>query len=333
MSTPMNDHLVRANPGVIQKGRGVTKRETPMNKQTNSFVSILAQPTRRKFLVGASAAAILPSLGASPSMAERRRSIDLSALEARHGGRIGVCAEGLDRRVDWRAGERFAYCSTFKLFLAACMLERVQNGQERLDRPVPVAASDMVMHGPITEPAIGSTLTIEELCKATVEVSDNPAANILIREMGGLETWRAWYRSIDDQVTRVDRYETELNSAVPDDPRDTTTPEQFVANLDTVLRGTVLSPDHLALLTKWLIETPTGAGRIKAGVPDGYLVAHKTGTGARNTHNNIGMIQTPSGGSILMVVYFTGARDASPEQVDSIVAEATRQSMRALGHG
>lgn len=303
-----------------------------MNKQPNS-ISKLTQQTRRKFLAGASAAAILPSLGTSPAIAERKRSIDLSALEARHGGRIGVCAEGPEGRVDWRADERFAYCSTFKLFLAACMLERVQKGQERLDRPVPVVASDMVMHGPITEPAIGSTLTIEELCKATVEVSDNPAANILIHEIGGLETWQAWYRSIGDEVTRVDRYETELNSAVPGDPRDTTTPEQFVANLDTVLRSTVLSPDHLALLMKWLVETPTGAGRIKAGVPAGYRVAHKTGTGARNTHNNIGMIWAPSGGSILIVVYFTGARDASPEQVDSIVAEATRQSMSVLGHG
>ena len=303
-----------------------------MKQQTNGFVSTLPQPDRRTILAGATATAFLPCLGVSPVIAARTRPIDLSALEARHGGRIGVCAEGPDGRVNWRADERFAYCSTFKLFLAACMFERVQKGQERLDRPVPVAASDMVMHGPITEPAIGSTLTIEELCKATVEVSDNPAANILIREMGGLEKWQEWYRSIGDEVTRVDRFETELNSAVPGDPRDTTTPEQFVVNLDTVLRGTVLSPDHLALLTKWLIETPTGAARIKAGVPSGYPVAHKTGTGARNTHNNIGMIRTPSGGSILMVVFFTGARDASPDQVDAIVAEAARQSMRALGH-
>ncbi|MET0336383.1 MAG: class A beta-lactamase [Caulobacter sp.] len=259
--------------------------------------------------------------------------MDLSALEARHGGRIGLFAEGPVGRVQWRAGERFAYCSTFKLFLAACVLDRVQKGQERLDRPVLVAASDMVMHGPVTEPAIGSTLTIETLCKAIVEVSDNPAANILFREMGGLETLQAWYRSIKDDVTRVDRYETALNSADPGDLRDTTTPEQFAANLAVVMDEGLLSPDHLALLTRWLIETPTGSGRIKAGVPAGYRVAHKTGTGAHNTHNNIAVIQTPSGGSIRMVVYYTEAQDASPEQVDQVVAEATRQSMQALGHG
>lgn len=304
-----------------------------MNHRTSPLLSRPLTFDRRKFLAGVAAASLLPALGASPVAAAGRQTIDLSPLEARYGGRIGLCAEGPDGRVDWRADERFAYCSTFKLFLAACVLERTQNGLERLDRAVPVAASDMVMHAPITGTAVGSTLTIEELCKATVEVSDNPAANILIREMGGLEAWQAWYRAIGDHVTRVDRHETELNSAVPDDPRDTTTPEQFVANLDTVLRGTLLTPDNLALLTKWLIETPTGAGRIKAGVPSGYRVGHKTGTGGRNTHNDIGIIRPPSGSSILMAVYFTGARDASPERLDAIVAEAARQGMRALGHG
>ncbi len=291
----------------------------------------LSGPSRRTFMVGAVATSLLPALGASPAAGADPQTLDLTALEARYGGRIGLCAEGSDARVDWRASERFAYCSTFKLFLAACMLERAQKGLERLDRAVPVMAGDMVMHGPITEPAVGSALSIEELCKAAVEVSDNPAANILIREMGGLEVWRTWYRSIGDQVTRVDRYETELNSAIPDDPRDTTTPKQFVKNLDTVLRGTLLSSDNIALLTKWLIGTPTGAGRIKAGVPSGYRVGHKTGTGARNTHNDIGIIWPPSGPPVLMAVYFTGARDASPEQVDAIMAEATRLSLGALG--
>lgn len=278
------------------------------------------------------AAAFLPTLGVSHSALARPRTIDLTALEARHGGRIGLSAEGDSDRVDWRADERFAYCSTFKLFLAACTLARVQEGQEGLDRAIPVAASDMVTHAPVTGPAVGASLTIEELCKAAVEVSDNPAANILIREMGGLDAWQAWYRSIGDEVTRVDRSEIELNSALPGDDRDTTTPRQFLANLHFVLGRTLLSQDHLALLAKWLIDTPTGAGRIRAGVPRNYTVAHKTGTGGRNTQNDIGMIRPISGPPILMTVFFTDARDASREQVDAIVAEAVRLAMSALGH-
>jgi len=283
---------------------------------------------RRTLISGLGVASVLPlKAWAQPSQA-----VNLAPLEARHGGRLGVCADDGQLHVTWRADERFAYCSTFKLFLAASVLERVQRGLDKLDRAIPISKTDMVPHGPITEPAVGSTLTVEQLCKAAVELSDNPAANLLIREMGGLGSWQDWHRSIGDTVTRVDRNETELNTALPDDPRDTTTPAQYVANLKTVLLGTRLSSAHLALLTKWLIDTPTGAGRIKAGVPSGYRVGHKTGTGARMTYNDIGIVWPPSGAPIRIVVYFTGAREASAAQLDAVVADATRASLQALGH-
>ncbi len=282
---------------------------------------------RRSFLVGAGAALI----GVRHAAAAPSTSLDLRSLEERHGGRLGLFATRESQRVGWRSTERFAFCSTFKLFLAAYVMQTVQQGRDRLDRAVPITAADMVPHGPVTQPAIGRTLTLEELCKAAVEVSDNPAANILIREMGGLAPFQLWYRSIGDQVTSVDRMEIELNSALPGDTRDTTTAEQYVANLDRVVRGNLLSTAHLELLVRWITETPTGAGRIKAAVPAGYTVGHKTGTGARGTHNNIGIIWPPSGPSILICVFFTGAQNATPGAIDAVVADATRQAMKAFG--
>lgn len=282
---------------------------------------------RRSFLLGAGAALV----GAGNAAAAPGTSLDLRSLEARHGGRLGLFATREGQRVGWRSTKRFAFCSTFKLFLAAYVMQTVQHGRDRLDRAVPITPADMVPHGPVTQPAIGRTLTLEELCKAAVEISDNPAANILIREMGGLAAFQQWYRSIGDQVTRVDRMELELNSALPGDMRDTTTAEQYVANLDRVMRGNLLSAAHLQLLVRWITETPTGAGRIKAGVPAGYIVGHKAGTGARGTHNDIGIIWPPSGPSILICVFLTGAQNATPGAIDSIVADATRQAMGALG--
>ncbi len=284
---------------------------------------------RRTLLGGIGAVPLAAILRPGTAMAAPAK-LDLSALESRAGGRIGLCAIDGGNRVAWRPSERFAFCSTFKLFLAAATLERVQRGEERLDRQIPIKTADMVPHAPVTKPAVGGTLPIEALCKATVEISDNPAANILVREMGGLDAWRDWYRSIGDQVTRVDRYEVALNSADPNDHRDTTTPEQYAANLRAVLLGGRLSPGHLALLERWIVDTPTGAGRIKAGVPAGYRVGHKTGTGARGTHNDIGIVWPPAGRPILLAVFLTGAVTAKPEARDAAMAEATRMAMAAL---
>ncbi|MGU3495088.1 class A beta-lactamase [Xanthobacteraceae bacterium A53D] len=321
ISNLTSDHLARG-----MRARylcGTTWRRRPMT--TRSIASFA--PDRRTFLIGAGAVL----LGAGHAAAAPGAGLDLRALEARHGGRLGLSATREGRSVGWRATERFAFCSTFKLFLAAYVMQAVQQGRDRLDRPVPITEADMVAHGPVTKPAVGRTLTLEELCRATVDISDNPAANILIREMGGLSAFQQWYRSIGDQITRCDRMETELNSALPGDERDTTTAAQYVANLDKVLRGNLLSAAHLRLLERWIIETPTGAGRIKAGVPAGCTVGHKTGTGARATYNDIGIIWPPSGPSVLISVFFTGAKDASPGAIDAVVAEATRQAVSALG--
>ncbi len=286
---------------------------------------------RRTVLFGLGAIALGGPLLSRPADAAGSHAVplDLSDLEARHGGRLGVSASRGGARLDWRGGERFAYCSTFKLFLAAATLARVERGEEALDRPVPVTAADVLPHAPVTRPAVGSTLTIGTLCRAAAELSDNPASNILIREMGGLDAWRGWYPSLGDGVTRVDRLELDLNSAVPGDPRDTTTPSQTIANLDAVLLGDVLSPANRDRLTGWLVATPTGPGRIKAGVPTGWRVAHKTGTG-RLPVNDIAVLWPSSGEPIVIALYYAEMRKAPLAEREAVLAEATRLVVAAL---
>jgi beta-lactamase class A len=263
------------------------------------------------------------------------RTIDLSGLEARHGGRLGLqVADTLTgRTVAWRSHERFVYCSTFKMFLAAATLLRVQAGEERLDRAVSVTRADIVPHAPVTGPAVGGTLTIEELMKGTVEVSDNPAANILIRELGGLDAFRAFYRGIGDSDTRVDRMEPEMNRL--DGDKDTITPGQSINNIRRLLvaADTPLNETSKALLLRWMVETPTGADRIKAGAPAGWTVAHKTGTGGYGPTNDIGVIYPPSGEPIVIAVYFHATPASTAAQNDAVIADATRLALAALGHG
>ena len=285
---------------------------------------------RRSVLTGLGA---LGLMGCSPLVGETLSfSREMQALEARHGGRLGLALSTGGRRFAYRPDERFVYCSTFKMFLAAATLLRVQAGEERLDRAIPVTQADMVNHAPVTGPAIGGTLTIEQLMKGTVEVSDNPAANILIRELGGLDAFRAFYRGIGDTDTRVDRLEPEMNRL--DGDKDTITPVQSVANIHRLLVSseTPLSAASKTLLMRWLVDTPTGMGRIKAGVPAGWTVAHKTGTGGYGPVNDIGVLYPPTGDPIVMAVYFHATRESTDAQREAVIADATRIALSALGN-
>lgn len=257
----------------------------------------------------------------------------LSDLEARHGGRLGVAAFdiGSQRRVSWRGQERFPFCSTFKAFLAAATLERVQRDEEQLDRAVAVVRADLIPHAPVTERAVGRTLTIRQLMQAAVEVSDNPAANILIREMGGIAVWRSWWPRFGDTTTLISRLEPDLNTALPNDPRDTCLPDQTVANIRELAFGDRLTPEHDQMIQGWMTASPTGPNRIRAGAPAGWTIAHKTGTGANGTGNDIGMAIPLSGSPIVLATYFTGAAGATEDQRDAVIAEATRRVFRALG--
>ncbi len=307
-------------------------KKAPACVPDHSCSAIRGSLDRRRFLQGLGTIAMLQALPITAWAASGTAPLDLSALEALYGGRLGVCATDGQRHVQWRSDERFAYCSTFKLFLAACVLQRVQEGKEQLDRTIPITQDDMVAYAPVTGEAVGSSLSVAQLCKGTVQLSDNPAANILLREIGGLQAMREWYRSIGDTVTRADRYETGLNTALPGDPRDTTTPAQYVADMQAVLGGKVLAAAQRAQLEQWLLGTPTGVGRIKAALPAGYRLGHKTGTGDRNTHNDIGVIWTPEGRAIYIVTYFTDAIRGSDEQRDAVLAQAARLSLKQLGY-
>lgn len=260
------------------------------------------------------------------------RRVDFSALEARHGGRLGLAAASDRGSVNWRGDERFVYCSTFKMYLAAATLLRVQAGEEQLDRQIPITRADMINHAPVTEPAIGGSLSVEQLMKGTVEVSDNPAANLLLKALGGLDAMQAFYRSIGDDSTRVDRFEPEMNRL--DGDKDTITPAQSVTNMLRLFVNstTPLSPESKAMLMGWMFSAPTGMGRIKAGVPEGWRVAHKTGTGGYGPTNDIGVLYPPTGEPVTLAIYYHGVRASSDEQNEAVIADATRMTLAALGH-
>jgi beta-lactamase class A len=271
---------------------------------------------------------------AKPAMTpEVQVPLDLSGLEQRFKGRMGLAFSTEGKRGAWRGDERFVYCSSFKLYLAAAMFMRAQAGLDDLNRAVPVTRADMISHAPITEPAVGKSLTLAQLMQGTVETSDNPAANILLREMGGLEVMQQFYRDLGDATTRVDRFEPEMNRL--DGDKDTILPSQSVLNLERLFLSdqTPLNQQSRNALLQWMRDTPTGARRIKAGVPEGWGVAHKTGTGGYGPAIDIGLIYPPEAKPIVIAAYFHGSSDSTANGREDAIAEATRMVLAQLGHG
>lgn len=271
---------------------------------------------------------------ARPSVNVPIQEIDFSALEARNGGRLGFTATDMatGRTVGWRAAERFVYCSTFKMYLAAATFVRIQDGRETADRMIPIARADMVNHAPVTEPAIGSSLSVDRLMQAVVEVSDNPAANLLLKANGGIAAMQAFYRSIGDDSTTANRFEPEMNRQ--DGDKDTIKPAQSVENLRRLFLdpASPLTAASQTRLLRWMVDSPTGAARLKAGVPAGWRVAHKTGTGGYGPTNDIGLLYPPTGAPIVVAAYYHAASASSAASNEAVIADATRLALKALGH-
>lgn len=248
-----------------------------------------------------------------------------AALEKEHGGRLGVVAmDSGSKHVSFRADERFAMCSTHKFLSAAAILNMVDRGNLSLEKLIPYGPPDLLEYAPITRKNVGTgAMSVGALCAATLQWGDNTAGNLLLRLIDGPGGWTRYARSIGDDISRLDRNEPTLNTAIAGDPRDTTTPAAMVRNLNQVLLGKVLSASSRKQLLDWMIGSEVTANLLHAGLPEGWRIADKSGAGDNNTRNDIGIILRPSGEPILVAVYYT----QSPEPLSSrekVIAEIGR---------
>ncbi|GGY60114.1 class A beta-lactamase [Pseudoduganella albidiflava] len=280
--------------------------------------------TRRTLLLAAAAAPFAPSLALSAPTG-------FSDVERDLRGRLGVAVidTATGKTTGHRLGERFPMCSTFKAVLAAQALAREAREPGFLARRLRYAKADLVSHSPITGKHVDTGMTVADLCAATVQYSDNTAANALMKELGGPAGLTAFMRGLGDTQFRLDRWETELNTAIPGDDRDTTTPWAMARTLEKLVIGDALPAPQRQQLKDWLLGNTTGGKRIRAAVPAGWQVGDKTGTGAYGVTNDIGIVYPP-GRAPLVVVIFTHLAEKDGDNRDDIVVAAARG---ALGLG
>ncbi|WP_330441105.1 class A beta-lactamase [Micromonospora sp. NBC_00821] len=263
---------------------------------------------------------------ASPPAADQ----EFRRLEEQFGARLGISAvdTGTGRTVEYRADERFAYASTWKALAAAEVLDGTTDAQ--LDRVVRYSARDLVAHSPITEKHVGEGMSLRALADAAVRYSDNTAGNLLLRHLGGPAGFEAKLRALGDTVTDVARYETALNEGTPGDRRDTSTARALAGDLRAYTVGVALEPADRDVLRGWLRGNTTGAALVRAGVPAGWVVGDKTGTGGYGTRNDIAVIWPPDRAPIVLAVLSSrDTKDATPD--DALIAQATRVVVAQLG--
>jgi beta-lactamase class A len=287
---------------------------------------------RRTFVAAALAAGACaraaPSPAARDDVAARFETIRATLGP---GGRLGVAAieTGSGRALRFDADSPYAMASTFKLPLAAFVLSLADRGELSLREELPFGPDDPLPNSPTVEAALAEgRLEILRLAAAIVERSDNSAANLLLRRTGGPEALTRFIRAQGDRVTRLDRYEMELNSNLPGDPRDTTSPAAMAGLARTLVVGGALSRESRNYLSGWLTRSVPGLDRLKAGFPvPPWLVGHKTGTGANGAVNDVAVAWRSGKPPVVVACYQSGgdagapARAAAHASVARLVAE------------
>ena len=278
---------------------------------------------RRLFLGGTLALGASACIPPDQSPAGRLAA-ELRLIEADAGGTLGV--EIFDTVSGMSLGlnqdRRFGHASSFKFSLAALLLQRHAAGTINADKRVMWSEADMLSPAPFTRERIATGATLRELARATQTTSDNPAANILLRQMGGPAGLTAFWRSIGDEASRMDRYEPENNLVPSSEFRDTATPAAMARNVAKIIYGDVLPDAERAELRSWMIETQTGVRRVRAGLPEGWVAGDKTGTsgligGTEYNYIDIGFAEGPKGQPPLTFACYFRARQAEDDILPS----------------
>lgn len=250
----------------------------------------------------------------------------LAAFETAFDGRIGVSAidTSNNRQIQYRAQEIFPFCSTYKVITVAAILKQSMSDTSLLKQHITYHKEDIVTHSPITKKNLRKGMTISELCAAAITYSDNTAVNLLTKQLGGSLAVTRFAHSIGNNSFRLDRPEPQLNSAIPGDPRDTSTPAEMQHSLHRIALGDVLALPQQQLLQTWLKNNTTGNFKIRASVPKTWAVGDKTGSGDYGTTNDIAIIwPTRCMSPIVMAIYFTHHhKDAHAH--DEVIASITK---------
>ena len=288
--------------------------------------------TLTKFLTFAVAGSVLAKIPRVAFAQQDPLLVRIRQIEQNLGARLGVAISDSTNEIKWdyRSDERFALCSTFKVIAVAALLLRVDRGLDSLSRRVSIHKDDLVSYSPETELHVGEgAMSLSQICEAALTLSDNTAGNKILESIGGPSGVTDFARSLGDTVTRLDRWETELNEAAIGDERDTSTPRAMVNILSKLLQGNILSEQSRTILRDWMIANKTGDAKLRAGVPVNWVVGDKTGGGNNGSMADVALLERPKAGPMYIAVYMTET-NATFDARNEAIADIARAFVKSL---
>jgi len=276
----------------------------------------------------------MQAFGSKPSEQTVSVQEQLAHLEASSGGQLGVAAidTGNNQRIQYRANEYFPMGCTSKVIGVAAILKKSMKNSQLLQERVMYKKNDLTNWTPITEKHLTDGMTVAELCEAAISYSDNTAMNLLTKKLGGPAGLNTFARSIQDKHFKLDHWWPDEALSSPESREDESTPAAMEASLHKLILGNVLASSQREMLITWLKNNVTGDSRIRAGVPKGWVVGDKTGSGFHyGTTNDIAVIWPPKCAPIIVTIFYSGNKKEAPKRED-IIASATRILINAYAH-
>ncbi|MGJ8694661.1 MAG: class A beta-lactamase [Thalassotalea sp.] len=231
----------------------------------------------------------------------------IEEMEKQLDARIGVSIYDVTDNTLWNynGNTRFPLMSTFKTLACAKLLVDVEEGHQSFDTSSVITVNSIIAWSPTTEKLIGKSISLKQACSATMIMSDNTAANIVLSGIGGPKALTNFMRSIGDEVTRLDRIEPDLNEALDGDERDTTTPNSMVKSLHTLLFGNVLSQASKAQLKQWMIDSKVTGSLLRSVLPENWSIADRSGAGGNGSRGITAIVWSGNRSPLIISIYLT----------------------------
>lgn len=231
----------------------------------------------------------------------------IEKIEDQLDARIGVSIYDVTDNKLWsyNGDSRFPLMSTFKTLACAKLLVDVEKGLQSFDTSHVITENSLIAWSPITEKLIGKNMSLKEACSATMLMSDNTAANIVLSGIKGPKALTHFMRSIGDEVTRLDRIEPALNEGLTDDKRDTTTPNAMVKSLHTLLFANVLSTSSKDQLKQWMINNKVTGNLFRSILPENWSIADRSGAGGNGSRGITAVVWPDKSTPLIISIYLT----------------------------